>query len=110
MMAFFDLSLDQLQVYKPAREEPADFDAFWARTLKQARSHPLNVTFQPVDYKLCTVDTFDVTYAGYDGQPVKGWFLLPRQRRSKVPCVVEYIGYGGGRGFPTDWLLWSSAG
>jgi cephalosporin-C deacetylase len=24
--------------------------------------------------------------------------------------VVEYIGYGGGRGFPTDWLLWSSAG
>jgi cephalosporin-C deacetylase len=24
--------------------------------------------------------------------------------------VVEFIGYGGGRGFPTDWLLWSSAG
>jgi cephalosporin-C deacetylase len=24
--------------------------------------------------------------------------------------MVEYIGYGGGRGFPTDWLLWSSAG
>jgi cephalosporin-C deacetylase len=24
--------------------------------------------------------------------------------------VVEYIGYGGGRGFPTDWLLWASAG
>jgi cephalosporin-C deacetylase len=24
--------------------------------------------------------------------------------------VVEYIGYGGGRGFPTDWLVWSSAG
>jgi cephalosporin-C deacetylase len=24
--------------------------------------------------------------------------------------VVEYIGYGGGRSFPTDWLLWASAG
>jgi cephalosporin-C deacetylase len=24
--------------------------------------------------------------------------------------VVEYIGYGGGRGFATDWLLWASAG
>jgi cephalosporin-C deacetylase len=24
--------------------------------------------------------------------------------------VVEYIGYGGGRGFPTNWLLWSAAG
>jgi cephalosporin-C deacetylase len=24
--------------------------------------------------------------------------------------VVEYIGYSGGRGFPTDWLLWASVG
>jgi cephalosporin-C deacetylase len=24
--------------------------------------------------------------------------------------VIEFIGYGGGRGFPTDWLLWASAG
>ena len=24
--------------------------------------------------------------------------------------MVEYIGYGGGRGFPLDWLTWSSAG
>ncbi len=28
-MAFFDLSLDQLQTYKPPRNEPDDFDAFW---------------------------------------------------------------------------------
>ena len=26
----FDLSLAELRVYKPEREEPADFDAFWA--------------------------------------------------------------------------------
>jgi cephalosporin-C deacetylase len=24
--------------------------------------------------------------------------------------VVEYIGYGSGRGFPLDWLVWSSVG
>lgn len=28
----------------------------------------------------------------------------------RLPCVVNFIGYGGGRGFPTDWLLWPSAG
>jgi cephalosporin-C deacetylase len=109
-MAFFDLPYDQLRTYSPAREEPNDFDAFWARTLDQARSHPLDATFTPVDYKLRTVETYDVTYAGYDGQPVKGWLLLPARRNGKVPCVVEYIGYGGGRGFPTDWLLWTAAG
>jgi cephalosporin-C deacetylase len=42
--------------------------------------------------------------------------ILPSQRTvgtthaSPLPCVVEYIGYGGGRSFPTDWLLWASAG
>ncbi len=109
-MAFLDLPLDQLRSYLPARNEPADFDAFWQQTLDEARQNPLNPTYQPVDYGLTTVELFDVTFPGYAGQPIKGWLLLPRHRSERLPCVVEYIGYGGGRGFPTDWLLWSSAG
>jgi cephalosporin-C deacetylase len=109
-MPLFDLPLDQLKVYRPSREEPADFDAFWAATLTETRKHPLAARFEPVDYRLETVESFDVTFSGYDGQPIKGWLNLPRQRSGKIPCVVEYIGYGGGRGFPMDWLLWSSAG
>ncbi len=107
---FFDLPLDQLRDYWPPREEPADFDAFWQETLGEARSLALAPRFDPVDYRLRTLETFDVTYNGYGGQPVKGWLLLPRERREPLPCVVEFIGYGGGRGFPTDWLLWASAG
>lgn len=109
-MAFFDLPLSQLETYKPERVEPEDFDAFWQSTLAAARSHPLNPIFKQVDYGLVAQETFDVTYAGFDGQPIKGWLILPRQRSGKLPCVVEYIGYGGGRGFPTDWLLWASLG
>ncbi len=30
---YFDLPLDQLKTYLPPREEPADFDAFWAAPL-----------------------------------------------------------------------------
>lgn len=109
-MAFFDLSLKELQSYCPDREEPADFDAFWASTIEEARSFPLNAAFEKVDYGLAAQETYDVTFNGFGGQPVKGWLILPRQRSGKLPCVVEYIGYGGGRSFPTDWLLWSSAG
>ena len=109
-MAFFDLDLEQLKVYKPPRQEPADFDAFWQATLADARRHPLNPRFESVDYGLKTVESFDVTFAGYGGQPIKGWCLLPRHRPEPLPCVVEYIGYGGGRGFPLEWLVWSSAG
>lgn len=106
----FDLPLEQLRIYLPPREEPPDFDTFWQQTLAQARNAPLDARFEPADYGLQTLETYDVTFAGYGGQPVKGWLLLPRQRREPLPCVVEFVGYGGGRGFPTDWLLWGSMG
>ena len=107
----FDMPLEQLKAYLPPREEPPYFDAFWQETLAEARGFPLNAVFEPVDFGLRTVETFDVTFNGYDGQPIKGWLLLPRQRQEgPLPCVVEYIGYSGGRGFPTDWLVWSATG
>ncbi|MBN2472486.1 MAG: acetylxylan esterase [Anaerolineae bacterium] len=109
-MPFFDLSLDELHRYRPEREEPADFDGFWVRSLAETRQHPLNVRLTPVEQYLETVESYDVTYAGYDGQDVKAWLLLPRQRQAPLPGVVQYIGYGGGRGYPVEWLVWPSAG
>ena len=109
-MPFFDMPLDRLREYAPPRDEAADFDAFWQRTLAETERHPLQPRFAPVDFGLRTVETFDVTFNGYGGQPVKGWFLLPKGRSGPLPCVVQYIGYGGGRAFPLSWLLWSSAG
>lgn len=109
-MAFFDLPLDELLRYLPPRHEPTDFDAFWQETLHTTRQYPLDARFEPVDYGLRVVESFDVTFNGYAGQPIKGWLLLPTQRNEPLPCVVEYAGYGGGRGFPFDWLTWSCAG
>ena len=51
-----------------------------------------------------------MTYNGFGGQPIKGWLILPRQRSGPLPCVVEYIGYSGGRGHVLDWLLFANAG
>lgn len=109
-MAFYDLPLEQLQTYRPPRSEPEDFDAFWQATLSEARSHPLEPRFAPYDAVMRNLDVFDVTFNGYNGQPIKGWLLMPQQRSGKLPCVVEYIGYGGGRGFPVQWLSWVNAG
>ncbi len=46
----------------------------------------------------------DVTFAGFGGHPVRAWLTLPAQRSGPLPGVVEFIGYGGGRGLPIDWL------
>lgn len=47
----------------------------------------------------------DVTFRGYGGQPIKGWFLAPAGEQQKLPCLVTFLGYGGGRGLPESYLL-----
>jgi len=107
---YFDFPLDQLKTYLPPREEPADFDIFWQQTLNESKKYDLSPEFTPVDYGLKLVDCFNVIFSGYMGQRIRGWLLIPKNASTPLPCVVEYIGYGGGRGFPTDWLLWSNVG
>lgn len=109
-MPMFDMPLEDLRNYQPNVAEPADFDAFWARTLAETRQHPLNASFERVDYGLRTLETYDVTFNGYGGQAIKGWFVVPAGTQSPLPTVVEFVGYGGGRNTPLNWLTWASAG
>jgi cephalosporin-C deacetylase len=106
----FDFPLDQLRSYRPPRDEQPDFDAFWQKSLDEARHFALVPSFVPVQSGLATVEVFDVTFQGYAGQSIRAWLLLPSGSKGKLPCVVEYVGYGGGRGFPFDWLTWSAFG
>lgn len=109
-MPLFDMPLEEMRVYRPLREEPADFDAFWTASLAEARAHDLNAVFEPADFALSTVDVYDVTFSGFNGALVKAWYLRPRGAEAPLPGVVEYIGYGGGRGYPHEWLAFPSAG
>lgn len=106
----FDLPLEQLEVYQPEVAAPDDFDDFWDRQLAAADSSPVAARFDPVPSRLRTVDVFDVTFSGHGGSPIQGWLLLPRDRSEPLPAIVEYIGYGGGRGLAHESLLWSAAG
>lgn len=100
-MAFFDLTGDALRSFRSSAVEPDDFDAFWARTLEETRSHPLEATFTPVDTGLRLVEVHDVAFAGWNGERVRGWLTLPTgpsRGDGPLPAVVQYVGYGGGRG------------
>lgn len=102
-----DMPPDRLRDYRPEPEEPADFDAFWKRTLDDS---PAGAEFAPWEGGLATVEVLDVTFGGWAGQPVKAWLLLPRHRTAPLPAVVQYIGYNGGRGLPYQSLAYSAAG
>lgn len=109
-MALFDLPLEELERYRPALDEPDDFDAFWLETLSEQGDFAPTATFEPVHNRLATIDTYDVTFAGYGGHPIRGWLQLPVTRTGPLPAVVEYLGYGSGRGVPHEKRLWACAG
>ncbi len=109
-MPLFDMPLEELREYRPPREEPDDFDAFWSVTLSEARSHDLDAVFEPVDFGLEAFSVYDVTFSGFGGDRIKAWFIQPRAAAEALPGVVEYIGYGGGRGYPQEWLAFPAAG
>jgi len=109
-MPLFDLPRDQMDRYAPDVAEPVDLDAFWARTLADAGTRPVLVDVRPGPADLSLLRCWDVTFAGFGGDPVRAWFTLPAGADSPLPAVVEYLGYGRGRGLPHERLTWSAAG
>ena len=112
-MARADLPLAELIAYRPDVSEPDDFDAFWTRTLAEARTHDLDVRSEEVDTPYRTVAVRDVSFRGFDGDRIGAWFTVPRhtdEPHGALPAVVEFIGYNGGRDLPGEALRWASAG
>jgi cephalosporin-C deacetylase len=111
-MPLFDLPLEQLRGYTSSVTAPADLRDFWDTTIGEARTYPLGATFEQVENYLSVIDTFDVTFAGFEGAPIKAWLHLPanRQAGSRLPVVVQYVGYSGGRGLANQDTKWAQAG
>lgn len=51
-----------------------------------------------------------MTFTGFAGQPVKAWLRVPKNANAPLPAVVEYLGYGDGRGPGIEPSIWSSLG
>lgn len=107
---YLDLPESELRLYRSAQTVPDDFDAFWASTLDQSRSHPLIRTLRPVETGLATIDVYDLRFGGFDGEEVAAWLRVPRGANGPLPALVQFHGYGRGRGEAVENLLWASAG
>ncbi|GHF58891.1 cephalosporin-C deacetylase [Kitasatospora xanthocidica] len=84
--------------------------AFWRKALGEAGSLPLDVTCVEQPTPLRSTAVYDVSFAGSRGHRISGWLLVPRGAGQPLACVVQFLGYGEGRGHALDWLLWPSVG
>ncbi|MFF1499821.1 acetylxylan esterase [Streptomyces sp. NPDC058316] len=114
-MPLTDLSLADCLDHRPELPVPAGFDAFWSSTLGatpavDGTGPAGKPVFSPVDTGLDRIRTYDVTLPGFAGRPVHGWLHLPAGSTGPLGCIVEFLGYGRGRGFAHENLLWVSAG
>ena len=105
-----DLPYAELVAYRSSQTQPADFDRFWKQTLDEAAAHDVDVRMHEVPTGLTTITTYDVTFRGFAGQDVRAWLRVPAGAGGPLPTVVQYVGYGGGRGHALESLLWASAG
>ncbi|WP_329597087.1 acetylxylan esterase [Streptomyces pseudovenezuelae] len=109
-MPAFDLPPAELERYRPDVQEPPDFDEFWRDTLKEAAQQDVLVSMRPAESGLRLTETWDVTFRSFAGDPVRAWYSRPAGVREPLPAVVEYAGYGRGRGLPHERLTWVNAG
>lgn len=112
-MAHFDMPLDELERYTPKVQCPDDLVPFWTRTVREARAAGTGTPeLAEVSTGLTAVRVWDVTFPGFGGHPIKAWLLRPASVEvdEPIPAVVEFVGYGGGRGLPHEHLEWAAAG
>lgn len=111
-MPLFEKDPDALRLYESSVTPPADFIDFWDRTVADAQAYPLNARYERVENYLTVIDTYDVTFVGYGGAPIKGWLHLPAGANADdpLPVVLQYAGYGGGRGLVNQNTRWAQAG
>lgn len=108
-MPVFDLSLDDLQNYRPAPNAPADLDEFWQQTLAESARLPLNPTLEAIDYPVADLAVSRVFYDGWQGARICAWFIHRSGARSQ-PALVFYHGYSANKGQVYDYLGWALQG
>lgn len=104
-----DLTLDELRAYRPEVAISPDFDDFWRTTLAESRAVAEDPRLVPAETPVTQLIVEDLTFSGFGGDPIRAWVTRPRSDAA-LPAIVEYIGYGGGRGIPGEHLQWASAG
>lgn len=110
-MRFIEDRVKEYESYIPELTKKVDFDEFWEKTIALSKSVDLNAKLTECDYPSPYIKVYDLTYQGYDGTSIKGWFMIPLfAKKKKLPCLIQYHGFTGGRNLPHEYMPWLMMG
>jgi cephalosporin-C deacetylase len=99
-MPLIDKPLDELKVYQGRNPRPADFDAFWDRSLAEMHALAPQMELRPAEFQTPAAECLDMFFTGIGGARVHAKVLRPRQAKGRQPAVLMFHGYSGDAG---DW-------
>ncbi|RDI40049.1 acetylxylan esterase [Falsibacillus pallidus] len=105
-----DFPLEELKGYRPElMNKPNDFDEFWKRKKEEINHLEPIVKMELRDFPHPGIEVYDVVFTSWDGTPLNGMLMKP-VGAAKCPLIFHFHGYTGHRGFPLDYLKFTSLG
>lgn len=109
-MPTIDMPLEQLRAYQGTNPRPADFDAFWARSLEQMNAVEPDIQLTPSWFQSPVAECFDLYYTGVGGARVHAKYLKPKKAAASAPAMLMFHGYTGSSGDWQDKLGYAASG
>ncbi|RYG49772.1 acetylxylan esterase [bacterium] len=107
-MPLVDMPLADLERYEGRNPRPADFDAFWDRSLGESAALPLNATTTSASFECRSAVAEDLFFDGTDGARIYAKLLRPK--RPNGAAIVSFHGYSSHAGDWSDYLNWVAEG
>ena len=95
MTLLFDMPMAELEVYSGRNPKPADFDAFWDRSLAELAAVDPAVVLEPAGFETPFAECFHMYFTGIGGARIYAKLVRPKHRPAPGPAVLQFHGYSG---------------
>ncbi len=94
-MPVLDMPLKELQAYRGISPCPADFDAFWDRSIEAANAIEPQAEWKPHPYPSRIADCYDLYFRSVQGALIHAKFACPKNADGALPTLLHFHGLGG---------------
>ena len=81
----FDMPFEKLKSYQGTNPRPADFDAFWDKSLAELEGVDPSPELIPSEFQTSFAECFDLYFTGIGGARIHAKLLRPRDSSSSPP-------------------------